>query len=418
VNAALHLTNRFYFSNTAKERRAFLPGISGFVCLQDAFGLESVFAKFGASYHQFASESPVGASYSQHGLLKLTTAEALQYLPVAEAEGFDVLSLISHKEWSADLQLRYKNRLTLGVDVFKRITQNDVFPFIENGVLQLGNLANHQNTGVEIEAGYHTYAQGFQTSHQASFAMNRSRVTAVKDRYDYTPIAGFENVHKALVKGQALGAIVGNRYLRNASGQMIIGTDGFPLVDQENGVVGNPIPDFVMKTANSLGWKRLLLSIDVEWKKGGDVWNGTQAALDYYGRSKTSGDLRGTTGYVFSGVKVDGHPNKIPVSFYDVALPLEKNRWVRYGHSGVAEEYIENGDHIRINNLSLAYRLTSRKYIQSVTFSLYANNLLLWTAYSGGDPARLLYDTANTSGLDFLNLPSAKSFGCQVSLQF
>ncbi len=128
--------------------------------------------------------------------------------------------------------------------------------------------------------------------------------------------------------------------------------------------------------------------------------------------------MRNTTAYVFDGVMMDGHPNKTAVSFYDASLPLEKNRWVRYGHSGVAEAYIEKGDCIRINSLALAYKLTSRKHVQSVTFSIYANNLLLWTAYSGGDPNRLFYDTPNSLGLDFFNLPSNKTFGCQLSLQF
>ena len=416
--AGLNLTNRSYFSNTAKDHYILLPGISGFVSSENVFGLESLFAKLTASYHRFASELSVGSSFSQHSLLNFTTAEALHYFPLTEAEGFDALSLINHRESSLSLQLRYKNRLTLEANVFKRNTQYDVFPFVENGLLQLGNLADHQNTGFEIEAGYASYSRNFQTSHQASFVVNRSTVTAVRNGYGYRPVAGFKNVHKALVKGEPLGAIVGSRYLRNAAGKMIIGADGFPLVDPQLGVVGNPIPDFVLKTANSISWKRLSFAIDLEWRKGGDVWNGTQAVLDYYGRSENSGDLRGITGYVYDGVMQDGQPNKTAVTFYNAALPLEQSRWVRYGHSGVAEDYIEKADHLRINNLSLAYKLTTHKYLQSVTFSLYANNLLLWTAYTGADSNRLLYDAANTTGIDFFNLPSVKTFGCNLSFQF
>jgi len=418
INAGINLTNRFYFSNTAKEQPLFLPGVSGYLGMDDAFGLDNMYAKLSASYHWFVSELPVGVSFSQQSLLNLTTAEALQYLPLTEAEGFDALSLIKHKEWSAHLQLRYKNRLALDIDVFHRTMQNDVFPFVQNGVLQLRNLADHQNEGFEIEAGYHTYSRKVHTSHQLSFATNRSQVIRVGEGHDFTPIAGFKNVYKALVEGEALGVIVGNRYLRNPAGKMIIGSDGFPLVDPTSAVLGNPLPDFVMKTSNSLSWKGFSLFADIEWRKGGDAWNGTQAVLDYYGRSKSTGDLRTTSGYVFEGVMMDGRPNKTPVNFYDASLPLERNRWVRNGRSGVAEEYIEKGDCVRINSLGLAYKLTSRRYVQSVTFSIYANNLLLWTAYSGGDPNRLLYDTPNSLGLDFFNLPSTKTFGCQLSLQF
>jgi hypothetical protein len=140
--------------------------------------------------------------------------------------------------------------------------------------------------------------------------------------------------------------------------------------------------------------------------------------LDYYGRSQTSALLRNTTNYIFQGVLPDGHANSIPVNFYDLNLPFEKNRWVRYGFSGVAEEYVQKGDYLRINNVGLSYKLTIRKYIQSLAFTLYANNIIVWTAYKGEDPNQLLYDQPNTNGLDLFNLPSVKIVGFNVSIQF
>jgi hypothetical protein len=70
--------------------------------------------------------------------------------------------------------------------------------------------------------------------------------------------------------------------------------------------------------------------------------------LDYYGRSGTSGLLRSTANYVLRVVLQDGHANNIPVSFYDPASPFEKNRWTRYGYTGVAEEYIQKGDSYQV----------------------------------------------------------------------
>src|SRR5206468_4042750 len=104
--------------------------------------------------------------------------------------------------------------------------------------------------------------------------------------------------------------------------------------------------------------------------------------------------------------------------FYNPALPFDRNRWVRYGYTGVAEDYIEKASHVRINNIGVSYKPDTKKYIQNLTFSLYANNIFIWTAYKGSDPNQLFYDQSNTNGLDFFNLPSTKNFGFNVSIQF
>ncbi|HXB92055.1 MAG TPA: hypothetical protein VNU72_07195, partial [Puia sp.] len=113
-----------------------------------------------------------------------------------------------------------------------------------------------------------------------------------------------------------------------------------------------------------------------------------------------------------------GGKNNIPVAFYDPALPVNQNRWVRYGITGVATSYIQKGDNIRIHTLSLARDIRIKKYLQRIRLTAYAQNLLLWSAYKGGDPNQLLYDQPGSGGLDFFNLPSTKTFGTSASLQF
>jgi hypothetical protein len=220
------------------------------------------------------------------------------------------------------------------------------------------------------------------------------------------------------VKGAPLGSIVGTAYQRNADNQVIIGNDGFPLVNTSPQVIGNPIPDFTMKMSNAVNWKKWSLELNWEWKKGGQLWNGTQAVLDHYGRSAATAALRNTTGYVFAGVQQDKQPNTIPVSFYDINQPVENNRWTRYGHSGVGEAYIQPADVLRLNTVSIGFKQKIRKYLQQVECALYVHNLVLYSAYSGADPNQLLYDQPNATGLDFFNLPSVKTFGCNISIQF
>jgi len=287
--------------------------------------------------------------------------------------------------------------------------------------LQLMNLADHRNRG--IEAGLSIYPSYWPQhklsfSNSFSFVTYRNVVTAVKDNYNFTPIAGFSDVNKAIVKGAPLGAIVGNSFLKDVNNNIIIGADGFPLVNNTPSVIGNPAPDFTVKMNNRISWKNLDLYFDWEWRKGGDIWNGTEALLDYYGRSAGSAALRNTTNYIYKGVDVNGKANTVPVSFYDPSLPITQNRWVRYGPTGVAESYIQKGDCIRLNNVGISYKPKIKKYLQQLSFSLYASNIILWSAYKGADPNQLLNDQSASSGLDFFNVPSFHSFGFSAALKF
>jgi len=418
IDAGVRLGNKFYASNTSLRNDFFLPEVSAYILFNDVFDAEGLNLKLASNYVDFNSELPVNASFSQYGLTKLSAERSFQFFPVDEVKSFNQLLPIRHKEWTARAELLYKYKVSLTAEVFSRKTNDDVFPLYDNNELLVKNIADHRNTGIEIIANYYSRKRTISTNSTISFATYKDIVTNVADGFDLTPVAGFNNVHKAIVNGKPLGVIVGNKFLHDDQNNIIIGSNGFPLIDPNDAVIGDPTPDFILKTNNSITWKKLSLSIDCEWKKGGDVWNGTQAVLDHFGRSKNSALLRNTTGYIFPGVLIDGHTNNTPVDFYDPNLPIEENRWVRYGYSGVAEEYIQKADHIRLNNLSLNYKLFLKKYVQSISFTLSANNLLIWSAYKGADTNQLLYDQSNASGLDLFNIPSSKSYGLNVSIQF
>jgi hypothetical protein len=419
IEAGIDLNNKFYLSNTTNKNSYFLPAVNSFVQFYNVFGHFNI--KLNTSLNHFKSELPSDQSFAAVTLLNYSTQEAFQYFPILEVTSFNNLTPIDHHEWTGMIELSYWNNIMLSGEVFIRTTRHDVFPVYENGEWALKNIADHRKNGFELQLSASRLPFRSKTtsvSSTFSFAKYQNKVIKVEDGYNFTPIAGFSNVNKVIVVGEPLGAIAGNAYARDANNNILIGNDGFPLVSNQPKIIGDPTPDFVVKTSNTIGWKRFTFNFDMEWKKGGDIWNGTQAILDYYGRSQNSAILRDVTNYIFPGYLQDGHINNIPVSFNDPNQPLDKNRWVRYGLNGIAEEYIQRADNIRLNTLSLGYKFSFRKYIQQLTLGIYVNNIIIWTAYKGSDPNQLLYDQPNTSGLDFFNLPSTKIFGFTTSIQF
>jgi hypothetical protein len=416
LETGLWLINKIYASNTATSDQFFMPSVSAYVQLYNL--LPKTRVKVSAGANNFYSELPIDRSFSQLNLLQYSTSQALQYTPVTEVSGFDGIAPIQHKEYTARIEMDYRYRLFLTASFFTRRTINDVFPVVDNGQLLFRNVADHENNGVDLTLSVNTNAKKWRITNTLSFFANRSKVTHVQNGYNFTPIAGFADVHTVIAAGEPLGAIVGSSYQRDANGRVVIGQDGFPLVNPAPAVIGNPNPHFIIKFSNSITWKRWTFNVACEWKNGGDMWNGTQAVLDYYGRSANSAQLRNTNGYVFDGVLQNGHVNDIPVRFYDVNEPVEQNRWTRYGDSGVAAEYIQKADYLVLHDVGLSYSLDRLPVVQKITLRAYVGNIMLWTPYKGADPRQLLYDQTNATGLDYFNLPSLKTFGCNLSIQF
>lgn len=410
VHAGLNAGNKFYASTTSPQTKFFLPEISGFIAPQRIFDYR-LQARLAASYTSFCSEPAIDHSWSAYGLTALPPAKASTFMPSTEPRSFDGLNPMEHKEFITWIQLDFDQVISLHGEYSIRTTKNDAFPL----------LADTRYKGYELQLQINStyiYPQKFRVSNIFSFYKFTNIAIHVPFGYRYQRLAGFSSVYKTLVEGRPVGVLAGSTYLRDGAKNVLIGKDGFPLVDDRISVIGDPTPTYTLKFSHVATWKALTIDLDWEYRKGGDVWNGTAATLDYYGRSATTAAQRNITGYLFPGTLVGGGKNNIPVSFYDAGLPIGQNRWVRYGYSGVAESYIQKGDNIRIHNLSLACDVKFRKYLQEVKLTGWVRNVILWTAYKGVDPNQLLYDQPGSDGLDFFNLPSTKTYGLSASIQF
>lgn len=409
--------NNFYSSSTAAKNHWWLPTAGAFVRFTGIFnrGWLRVFA----NTKKLVNEPSLTQSYSGVASVALRTDEAMKFFPVKEVNSFNGLAAERHTQYNAGFEFMYSPWLTVNANVYITTVKDAVFPTLTPAGIALKNMAAYRNTGIEIQL-YHrvrlsNYTNYF--SNTVSFFLNRNSITDIDSRFEKNAIAGFSNVYKALVKGMPAGIIMGNDYLYDSEGKKIIGADGFPIAGSEAKVIGNPIPDFTMKLTQGFVYKRFSLNLDWEWRQGGDVWNGTRAVLDYYGRSAASAGQRDIKQYVFDGVTESGTPNTTAVDFYDPALPVEQNRWVRYGYSGVAKEYIEKGSFIKLNNASVAYSIPV-KWLRKFELVAGAGNIFIWSAYKGVDPGQLLYDQPSAEGLDFFNLPSVKRYSFTVAVQF
>ncbi|NMR33388.1 hypothetical protein HIO71_04105 [Chryseobacterium aquaticum] len=416
----VNLGNSFYVSNTSLKNNYWLPKANAYFTFLDLFDWYGAELQFLGAYTHLSSEPEIAKSYSSYTTTLFSAQNSSQYFPLKEVETFRNLSNINIKEWKAGLKFNLNYKMSIGGEYFDRTIFDDVFPVFEGNNLVLKNLADHTFSGFEANFNYDNIIRNsdFGISSKISFFKYRDIVNRVNSGYNNLAISGFTDIYKTLSEGEVLGSVLGSYFERNADGKLIIDEFGYPKKASGLKIIADPTPDFVMKFTHNFNYKMFTLDINWEWKKGGQVWNGTQAVLDYYGRSQTSADQRNIRNYVFEGVNSNGNSNTIPVDFYNPNQNVTENRWSRYGYLGVAEDYVQRADYIRINDVSLTAKFNVGSFYRALAVTLYVNNILLWQANKGVDPNQNFYDFDNSRGLDFFNLPSFKTFGCSVSFKF
>ncbi|RFS19498.1 hypothetical protein DVR12_22960 [Chitinophaga silvatica] len=418
-NVSLTVGNRTYFSNTTDQTFLFLPQVT----LESNYKLATIsngdlMLSLNLGYSDVVSERLITQSYGYSNLTGTSVAAASSYFPVTEALSFDHLKASRYKDATAFFSVRHYKILDLGVNLYSKNIINQVAPILNGSQINLANIGNQNIKGLDISVSRDvTYSSNkFKTRHSLIFTTYKSKVT--KADHNFLALNGFSDVHTTWIEGQPMNSIVGTAWIRDGNGNLVIGDDGYPMPQKSMQIIGDPNPEFILKYDNLIYYGRWSLGAILEWKKGGEQWNGTQAMMDYYGVSATSGAQRNVKGYVFQGVHTDGSPNNTPVDFYDPNASVYANRWVRYGPGGVGEAYIQKADWLRLNNIHLNYYFNFRKIIRKLETGIYARNILLWTPYKGVDPAQLLFDQPGTQGLDYFNLPGLKSIGINVSIQF
>ncbi|HEY4786177.1 MAG TPA: carboxypeptidase-like regulatory domain-containing protein [Bacteroidales bacterium] len=309
----------------------------------------------------------------------------------------------------------FYNKLTLTFDVYSNKISHGIFPYMQANAPILGNQADYTSHGTELDLQY-SYQLGYKSnaSIHLLFSKNTTKVTRLANNPDNLPLGGFADVYTALVKGQPKGVIVGTAYKRNDHGQLIIDNDGYPVVDEKLHVLGNPNPDFTLGTELIFNIHGFSFTTLLEAGIGGKRWNGSENALSYYGLSEKTVDGRKVLEYVYPGVKADGTPNTTPVDFANPSKPIDQNRWYRYGLTGVAENAIQDASYFRIKQVTISFDKFRGKIHKEI--SLFVENPLLLTKYTGVDPEATLWGKSTTHGLDLFNFPSISRIGINFKI--
>lgn len=422
------------------------------------------YGKLRASYAQVGKDAPVQGLLTYFGQASITDGftTGIQF-PISGNSGYQISSTIStignsnlraEKTESYELgtDLGFWNNLVVLNATAYYSKSTDVILVVPIAYStgfssQLLNAATIENKGLEVTLNTTPVkSENFRWDLNFNFARNINKVVSLAQGIDKVLIAGFQNGEVDAIAGKAFGQIYGSVYQRSDPGNMksplLINDDkindpdhyGMPIVSTQNAAIGDINPDWTGSAITTLTYKGFSLGGQLDVRQGGVIWNGTRGALSYFGTSGESGNRNQPV--TFKGVL--GHINELGevVHFADdgvteIAKPGAENTvattysqvyWQDVGSSfvGPAEPSIEDASFVRIRQLSLGYELPqkwlSRAHFNNVSVTIFANNPVLWTKYSGVDPETSLAGPANGQGLDYFNNPGTKSYGVRLNV--
>lgn len=165
-----------------------------------------------------------------------------------------------------------------------------------------------------------------------------------------------------------------------------VDTNGDHKIDEsDRQIIGDPNPDLTGAFTNHISWRRWTVDAIFTFSHGNDIYNYTRANLE------SMSNYNNQTLAVRNRWKQDGQETDMPRAVWG-----DPN-----GNARFSDRWIEKGDYIRLQQLSLCYELTLKHgAMKYVRISASANNLFTLTNYLGFDPEFSNGNSVFTRGID------------------
>ena len=279
--------------------------------------------------------------------------------------GGDGLKWESTIQYATGLDFGFNNdRLSGSIDVYRKETKDLLFLVDEAQPALLDrkfkNLTDSKivNQGVEFSLGYDlVQAEDFNWSANFNVAYNDNMVESLSGQYDFANVNG-PGLSGAFAMRLQEGHSLFSYYMQEFSGY---DSAGQPILSEKGFVGKSALPNLTGGLSTSINYKKWTMSAYFSGQFGHYVYNNTANAFFTAGAFKT-------TRNVLPGTLTSGE---------DLGAS-----------AAVSTRFLEKGDFVRLQNLSLAYDmpLSGEGVFKSMVFSVTGQNLFLMTDYSGLDP--------------------------------
>ncbi len=282
------------------------------------------------------------------------------------------------------------------------------------------NSGEIENKGVELLLNAKPIATGDLTwDVTLNLARNTNEVISVSDELDQLQVGDnsrFADVSVRHIVGESPAALYGRRVLRDANGNIVHNDAGLPMSTDEQFILGNFNPDLIAGLTNTISYKDFSFSFLIDTKQGAQISSLTKFFALFRGLDPETlvGRENADFTIVGEGVNESGGTNEVAA---DLAA--------YYGNLAfIGEKTIVDASYIKLREVRFSYNLprsiVGNTPFSSVTLGVVGRNLLFLQNDVGdlGIDPEGLYNNTNATGLEYLSIPSTRSFGFNVNLKF
>lgn len=336
-------------------------------------------------------------------------------------------------EIGTDLRL-FKDKVSVGLTYYKN-TIDDILLAVNlspsSGFLsKYANAGKMENKGIEVDLGIKVFdEQKFGLEIYGNFNNNRNKVLdlAGSPRLALTD----QSITSNAIVGQPLGILFASKAARKPDGSLALNERGFPTLAPEQGIVGDPNPDWRGGAGIRGRYGKLNFNVLFETYQGADFAERTKFVLHAFGTYENVGrevtltkDVINSAGKMFTaGTTVRGN-----IENFGAGDVLLDEGWYTtlgggLGGSAINEFAVVDGSWTRLREVSLEYSFSGKALskiakLSSIDVSISGRNLAIWTDVLGIDPEVNQSGVDNGFGIEYFTNPSTKSWVASVKLNF
>lgn len=269
------------------------------------------------------------------------------------------------------------------------------------------------NDGVELT----TYitpikSSNFEWEATVNYAENKNKIVKLHENLkDPIVLSNNEGYQLIIDEGGSFGDIYVYKFLRDENNRILLNENGSILRTERPEYIGNSNPRWSLGFNNRFSYRNFSVDFLINGKFGGKVISQTESMLDGYGVSKRSAIARENGGVGLNAVLPDGTlVNQIDPRIYYTTVGER---------TGIKEVYTYKRDNVRLSQVRFSYQYNAAKsWLKQVQFSVVAQNLFFLFKNAPFDPEITLNTQVEDQAIDSFSVPSTRSVGLSVKLQF
>ena len=433
----------------------FFPSVSGSFVFTEVLPKSSVLS-FGKVRASWASVARGTAPYETNTYLNSPyyATNGGQALRNGWDRGNPYLLPEETETWEVGTELRFFNgRLSLDYTYYQSVSENQILtPRLSQAtgyILLSVNAGNIQNKGMELQiTGTPIKKKDFTWDIGLNISGNRGKLRELIDGVNvlYVTDVQIGNAKAASFNNGIFMGISGSKWTRyeydasnpnsdkSLDGKLIlqnIGRAGDPevYVPRSDGntthKIGNREPKFFGGLNNTFTYKNLSLNVLLDFRVGGDIYNGTDYYMTTHGLSKRTEnrDVVTISGLVPDGSQASGYREVT----HDITDPYYIRQYWADRYLLESANFMTKTNWLRLRSISLTFTapsewLKSISFIKGLSATVSANNLFVITNYKGMDPETSAAGAgivgSSSVGMDYCGVPATKGMSFGINLKF